>query len=157
LHPDENATLFEQLGRSVPNREERSTGGLFRVIIDTGFVGEKGAMRRAVSFLLAAVASFPAVAAGQAFPVPVLGRPNLLLPPVASRDGQAVLFGSAVTPSGVATITTNLYVDLAAPSGDVLRQLTDFSGNPIALWATAVSLSPDGTTASYTLAPRGPR
>jgi hypothetical protein len=102
------------------------------------FVGEKGAMKGAVSFLLAAVVSRPAVAAGQAFPVPLLGRPSLL-PPAASRDGQTVLFGSAVTLSGVATSTTNLYVDLAVPNGDVLRQLTDFSGSLIPLGATAVS------------------
>jgi uncharacterized protein (TIGR03437 family) len=111
-------------------------------------------MKGAVSFLLAAVVSFPAVAAGQAYPVPLLGGPGLLRP-AASSDGQTVVFGSAVTPSGVATNTTNLYVDLAVPSGDVVRLLTDFSGNPIPLGATAVSLSPDGTTASYTLAPRG--
>ncbi len=104
-------------------------------------------------FPLASSVLFLATAVAQS--IPFFGRPSLVAPAV-SRDGRIAVFGSAVTPAGAVTDTADLYVSESIPTGDVLRQLTHYSGNGTGLGVTAVSLSSDGTTAAFTVVGGGP-
>lgn len=82
----------------------------------------------------------------------IIGRPVFILPPAVDGAGRTAVFGSAVTPEGAVLPVVNLYT--AGTDGSGIRRLTQLPGGLVPpQGANAVSVSPSGARAVYSMLP----
>ncbi|MGI8744180.1 MAG: IPT/TIG domain-containing protein [Bryobacteraceae bacterium] len=97
----------------------------------------------------AALLSWASLVTAQQVAAPVsIGPSNLVLPPAVDASGQTTVFGSIIPPGSSDRGPMDVYV--ARIDSKTLRRLTQLQGSNVAIGATAVAESPDGSKAAYT-------